>query len=122
MEGEGRGVGFAGFDGACEEVEGEELHFVGLVTEVGLGFGAFELRRFVVECVVLADTFGAGRFATNKFWPRMRACLSPSPVEPIRASPTGRPSKLGRYAKTIDCGREGTVETQLPVGPIKAVR
>lgn len=27
MEGEGRWGGFAGFDGAGEEVEGEELHF-----------------------------------------------------------------------------------------------
>lgn len=36
MEGEGRGVGFAGFDGACEEIEGEELHVVCFVTKVGL--------------------------------------------------------------------------------------
>ena len=73
MEGEGRGVGFAGFDGACEEVEGEELHFVCIVTKSRVGFGAFEFRRFVVKCVVLADWFGAGRFATNNFWPRERS-------------------------------------------------
>ena len=38
-----------------------------------VGFSAFEFRRFVVKCVVLADTFGAGRFATNNFWPRERS-------------------------------------------------
>ena len=39
----------------------------------------------------------------------------PSPVEPIRASPVGGLSRIGRYAKTVDCGREGSVETAGPV-------
>jgi len=79
VEGEGRGVGFAGFDGACEEVEGEELHFVGFVTEVGWNSALSSYIGLLWNAVVLADWFGAGRFATNNFGRGNVVSLSPQP-------------------------------------------
>ena len=78
MEGEGRGVGFAGFDGACEEIEGEELHFVCFVTEVGWNSALSSYVGLQWNAVVLADWFGVGRFATNNFWPRERVLPLPA--------------------------------------------
>ena len=49
-----------------------------LQLQKSVGFGAFELRRFAVECVILADTFGARRFATNNFWSRERCLPAPA--------------------------------------------